>query len=158
MSSKPRYELILDSKDVWSEHKEVFHLRPEKAHFVSCFENGTFNCCSVYNTNVEDITPRFLKSLYDKLLPNSNVEVVVYQPISVMQEFDAKQIEANAKCCGFTKIKIVPNTIDSKELNFNTLAVIFTRPEKSADEYFEKIETNLTDTFQRKVLNLKISK
>jgi hypothetical protein len=127
------FELIIDSKDVWGKEKEVFHLKPEKAHLACCLDNGRFNCCSIFNTSVDEITPRLLSGLYDKLVPNSVVTVVVNQPISVMQEFDAKQVEANAKCCGYTDVKISPIEVEDKDYKYNSLSVSFVRPERNTD-------------------------
>ncbi len=135
------FDLVVDTKDVWNSEKEVFHLRPEKAHLTCCFDNGRFRSCSVYNTAVDEITPRFLSSLYDKLVPNATVTVVVNQPISVMQDFDAKQIEANAKCCGYTTVKISPYEVQEKDYKYNSLAVSFVRPERTtADSGAVKVE------------------
>ncbi len=127
------FDLVVDTKDVWGSEREVFHLRPEKAHLTCCFDNGRFKSCSVYNTAVDEITPRFLSSLYDKLLPNSTVTVVVNQPISVMQEFDAKQIQANANCCGYTAVKISPYEVQEKDYTYNSLAVSFVRPARTVE-------------------------
>jgi len=127
------FDLVVDSKDVWAEEKEVFHLKPEKTHLTCCLDNGRFRSCSIFNTPVDEITPRFLSGLYDKLVPNSNVTVVITQPITVMQEFDAKQVEANAKCCGYSGIKISPCEVEDKDYKYNSLSVSFTRPERSND-------------------------
>lgn len=147
------FDLVVDTKDVWGSEREVFHLRPEKAHLTCCFDNARFRSCSIYNTAVDEITPRFLSSLYDKLVPNAIVTVVVNQPISVMQDFDAKQIEANAKCCGYTGVKISPYEVEEKDYKYNSLAVSFIRPDRSQENVI-KVEKTV-EKVERKVSPVK---
>ena len=63
--------------------------------------------------------------------PSSVCEVVIYQPISVMQDYDAKQIEANAKLAGFTNFqtKDYEYKVDNKKVK--TLLVTFERAAKN---------------------------
>jgi hypothetical protein len=71
-----------------------------------------------------------------KLKPNSVLEVIIFQPISVMQEYDAKQVEANAKLAGFVEFETNNYmNVDSKtEKKYQTLAVTCVKPEKKQSE------------------------
>ena len=79
-----------------------------------------------------------LVKILEKLQPLAPVEVIIDQPVSVMQEYDAKQVEANAKLAGFDDIKIEPGTYTNPEGKaVNTLIVTFEKPEKAPGNRFE---------------------
>jgi hypothetical protein len=69
---------------------------------------------------------------------DATVTVEIDQPIGVMQEYDAKQVEANAKLAGFDDIKIDGTT------------VTFTKPAKgkavTADDNYTSSATTVTKT------------
>ena len=57
--------------------------------------------------------------------------MIIYQLISIMQEYDAKEIEANALYAGFIDIKINDITyVDKNQKKIDTLIVSFVKPEK----------------------------
>jgi len=128
------YDLVIDSLDRWGEEKNTFHLKPEKTQLICCLDNQRFISCSIFNTPVDVVTPKFLSSLYDKLISKATVLVVINQPIAIMQEYDAKQIEANAKCCGYINITISSYEIEEKDYKYMSLAVMFERPERVEEE------------------------
>ena len=63
---------------------------------------------------------------------NGTVEVIISEPISVMQSYEAKIIEANAKIGGFTDIKTIDSLFLDERVNkkIPTLSVTFKRPLK----------------------------
>ena len=128
--SNENLELIIDSQNTYDGNKNVFHLSPEKVHLIKCLDDGRFNQCTVLNTHVDKISPLFLAQLMNKVVVGGNVYIVVNQPISVMQEYDAKQVEANARLAGYVDIKIVNEEVQEKDYKYNTLAVTFNKPNK----------------------------
>ena len=58
--------------------------------------------------------------------------MIIYQPVLVLQIYDAKQIEANALFAGFLDVKINEIAyVDSKtQRKMETLGVTFVKPER----------------------------
>ena len=87
--------------------------------------------------------------------PQSSVEVTIAQPITVMQDYDAKQVEANAKLAGFENIKISSITYENAQgKKMDTLAVTFDKPLKNPN----KVEVNVTVTTTTKTTTTKKGK
>ena len=78
------------------------------------------------------IRPSALLGILSSLKPNGRVSVTLCEPIAVMQPYEARMIEANAKLAGFTDIKTSPGKFFNKFSNQEdeTLCVTFTKPEK----------------------------
>ena len=58
--------------------------------------------------------------------------MIIYQPVLVLQIYDAKQIEANALFAGFSDVKINEIIyVDSKnQRKMETLCITFVKPER----------------------------
>ena len=76
------------------------------------------------------------------------VEIIVYQPVAVMQFYDAKQLEANALLAGFAGVKINDITyVDYKtQRKMKTLSFSFIKPERRIQGDKETVEVNVTTT------------
>ena len=76
------------------------------------------------------------------------VEIIVYQPVAVMQFYDAKQLEANALLAGFADDKINDTTyVDYKsQRKMETLSFSFIKPERRIQGDKETVEVNVTTT------------
>ena len=87
---------------------------------------------SIKNSDVKDINAYILTNLFSKVRKGTQVEVIINQPISILQNYDAKQIEANALYAGFSDVKINDITyVDDKTQNkMNTLSVSFIKADK----------------------------
>ena len=70
--------------------------------------------------------------ILSSLKPNGTVSVLICEPIAVMQPYEARMIEANAKLAGFTDIQTSPDTFFNEFSNQEdeTLCVTFRKPEK----------------------------
>jgi hypothetical protein len=123
--------LVVDSHDTYINNQDVFYINPQRLSLVRCLENELFTSCEIKNSPVDNLTSLNLSYVLKKLKPSSVCEVVIYQPISVMQDYDAKQIEANAKLAGFTNFqtKDYEYKVDNKKVK--TLLVTFERAAKN---------------------------
>ena len=123
--------LVVDSHDTYLNNQDVFYINPQRLSLVRCLENEQFSSCEVKNSPVDNLTSLNLSYVLKKLKPNSVCKVVIYQPISVMQDYDAKQIEANAKLAGFINFqtKDFEYSVDNKKVK--TLVVSFERAAKN---------------------------
>ena len=139
--------LVVDPNDNYDDVLDVFNIRPTKLHLTKCLDNERFNACRIENTPVDLITPLFLSNLLNKLTPDAPVSVIVCQPITVMQEFDAKQVEANAKLAGFDGIDSKPCDVKDGDYKYRSIKVNFYKPQKNSDSIkVEKVTIENTRT------------
>ena len=128
--SQELLKLVVDSKNTYLEEQNVFHLSPEKMHLIKCLDNERFNSCEIHNTVIDRITPLFLAQLMNKLVVDSEVKVFISQPITVMQDYDAKQVEANAKLAGYIHIETYDCEIEEKDYKYSSKSISFLKPNK----------------------------
>lgn len=135
MSNVPleNVQLVIDAEDSYKEMTDVFYSHPSRIPLLRFVTKSSFASCSIKNTSVESLSSLNLVTILEKLRPNGTVEVIINQPITVMQEYDAKQIEANAKLAGFDEIKINETTYvnEQTQKKLETLAVTFMKPLKN---------------------------
>ena len=157
-TQKPKLaqELIIDSEDTYKDIDNIFYVHPSHLNTIKSLQNGQFTSVTIKNTPVDDITPFFLLNLFTKMKVGATAEIIIYEPVSVMQVYDARQVEANAKLAGFADIKVNErNYVDSvSQKKSDTLAVTFVRPQKRgstevlATVNIEKLE-NITNSSKR---------
>ena len=125
-------ELIIDSEDTYGGLDNIFYVHPSHLNTIKSLQNNQFTSVKIKNTPVDDITPFFLLNLFTKMKVGATAEIIIYEPVSVMQVYDARQVEANAKLAGFADIKVNErNYVDSvSQKKSDTLVVTFVRPAK----------------------------
>ena len=125
-------ELIIDSEDTYKDLENISYIHPSHIGMIKSLQSNQYSRVSIKNTNVDDITPYILLNLYGKVKVGCEVEIIVYQPVAVMQFYDAKQLEANALLAGFSDVKINDTTyVDYKtQRKMDTLSVSFVKPER----------------------------
>ena len=148
-TQKPKLgqELIIDSEDTYKDLENVFYIHPSHLNMLKSLSSNQFNSVSIKNTNVDDLNAYNLINLYGKVRVGTNVEIIIYQPVLVLQMYDAKQIEANALFAGFSDVKIHEITyVDSKtQRKMETLGVTFVKPER-------KIPDNNSNIFLNQII------
>jgi len=122
--------LMIDTNDTFQEDLSVFYIHPKRLSLLRCVSSQEFRKAVIQFSPIDTLTSLNFSYILRILKPNSVCEVAVHQPISVMQDYDAKQIEANAKLAGFTNFSFskieVENT--SNKNKYNTILVSFERP------------------------------
>ncbi len=128
-----KFTLVVDSQDNYLNQSDVFYLHPQRLLLVRSLENEQFDSATIKNSPVDNLTSLNFSYVLKKMKPNAVCEVVIHQPISVMQDYDAKQVEANAKLAGFTNFhtKDYEFKVDNKKVK--TLLVTFERPSKNTE-------------------------
>ena len=123
--------LVIDS-EVGERDEGIFYLLPSEMSKSGLLNPEKFDSCEIRNVDVDDIRPSALLGILSSLKPNGRVSVTLCEPVAVMQPYEAKMIEANARLAGFTDIKTSPGTFFNKFSNQNdeTLCVTFTKPER----------------------------
>ena len=124
--------LIIDKTDNYSQMENYFYINPSNLNKIKSLSNEQFELAKIKNIKPQEITPLFLTILFTKMKINGTVEVIISEPISVMQSYEAKIIEANAKIGGFTDIKTIDSLFLDERVNkkIPTLSVTFKRPLK----------------------------
>ena len=140
--------LLISQNDTRQSDPSVFYVHPQRLNLLYVVSDAVFESCLIENTPIDLLSSIHFAYILRTLKTNATVKVVVYQPISVMQEYDAKQVEANAKLAGFNDFE---NTSDTfKDLksgkDFSTIAVNFTRPVRNPSRVEVEITTTTTTT------------
>ena len=131
-SQGPGLSMVIDSK-VGEREENTFYLLPSEMSKSGLLNPERFDSVDIRNVDVDDIRPSALLGILSSLKPNGTVSVLICEPIAVMQPYDAKMIEANAKLVGFVDIQTSPATFFNEFSNSEdeTLCVTFTKPEKA---------------------------
>ena len=123
--------LVIDT-EVGERDEGIFYLLPSEMSKSGLLNPEKFDSVDIRNVDVDDIRPSALLGILSSLRPNGTCSVLICEPIAVMQPYEAKMIEANAKLAGFTDIQTSPATFYNEFSNSEdeTLCVTFTKPEK----------------------------
>ena len=123
--------MVIDSK-VNKRDEGIFYLLPSEMSKSGLLNPEKFDSCEIRNVDVDDIRPSALLGILSALKPNGTVSILICEPIAVMQPYEARMIEANAKLAGFTDIQTSPATFLNEFSNQEdeTLCVTFTKPER----------------------------
>lgn len=134
--SDERLELIVDSNDLYLDSTNVFYMHPQRLATLQCVENNQFSSATIKNSSIEHLSSINFSYILKKLKVQAVCEIIIHQPITVMQEYDAKQVEANAKLAGFSNIETTQvETVDPKtDKKIKTLAVTCTKPVKAEND------------------------
>ena len=130
-SSGPGLSMVIDS-EVNQRDEGIFYLLPSEMSKSGLLNPEKFDSVDIRNVDVDDIRPSALLGILSSLKPNGKVSVTLCEPIAVMQPYEARMVEANAKLAGFTDIKTSPATFFNKFSNQEdeTLCITFTKPER----------------------------
>ena len=123
--------LVIDT-EVNERDDGIFYLLPSEMSKSGLLNPERFDSCDIRNVEVDDIRPSALLGILSSLKPNGTVSVTLCEPIAVMQPYEARMVEANAKLAGFTNIRTRPGTFFNKFSNQEdeTLCITFTKTEK----------------------------
>ncbi len=146
--SPDQMTLIIDTSDTYSNIENYFYINPSNLAKIKSLSSEQFSSVIIKNTKVDLITPLILTNLFTKMKINGKGEIIISEPISVMQSFEAKTIIANLKIGGFDEIKINDSFFfDEKyKKKIPTLSVNFIRPEKRGnlqEETYKKYENKI---------------
>ena len=98
--------LYVDAVDNHSEEDNCISIHPAHLNYVDSFDKEAFNKVIIKNSPAEFLKSKGLFNIYRTLKNGGICEIIVDQPIYVMQELDAGEIEANCKLAGFDDVSI----------------------------------------------------
>ena len=128
-------DLIVDKEDKY-DNQEILFMFPNHLSNLSCVSPNILKSATFKNCPVDVINPYNLTNLFSALKNKSKVEIIINQPIEVMQELDAKQIISNVELCGFSNIKTSDIKIsdENSKKKYNSLVVSFIKDENAKRE------------------------
>ena len=115
--------LYVEPKDNHEKEDDCLVIHPAHLNKADTFEANTFDKIIINNTKTELLRAKGFFNLARCLKPNGTLEIIVDQPIAVMQNLDAGEIEANAKLGGFSNINTVNHTINNNGTKLSTLKI-----------------------------------
>ena len=103
-------ELVIDTEEVENDDDNVLFLNPKHIRGVKFCALNTFDYVTIKHCPTEKLNSGALIGIFNSLKPGAEVYIEVNQPISVMLEYDSKQIEANLRLVGFENIEYSEKT------------------------------------------------
>ena len=113
--------LYVDPKDNHEKEDDCLVIHPSHLNMASAFESNTFDKIFINNTKTELLRAKGFFNLARALKSKGTLEIIVDQPIAVMQNLDVGEIEANAKLGGFINITTENYQINNNGTKLSTL-------------------------------------
>ena len=154
--SENENELIIGNEPISGDN--IMYILPDNLSSIKFIESNTFDSAIIKDCKVTSLNSLVLSYIFRAMKPEGKVEIVISQPMLVMQSLDSKQIEAHAEHVGFENIS-TEDTMYVDEKNgkqYPTVSVIFYKPDKNKDN--QRIElrkevkktTTSTTTYKKK--------
>ena len=113
--------LYVDPKDNHDKEDNCLVIHPSHLNMADTFQANTFDKIFINNTKTELLRAKGFFNLARALKSKGTLEIIVDQPIAVMQNLDAGEIEANAKLGGFINITTENYQINNNGTKLSTL-------------------------------------
>jgi hypothetical protein len=141
-------EIVVDT--VEPKEDDVMYIYPSKLSTSKYLAPNTFDQATIRNCPVEQVTTTGLIGIFTSLKPLAKINIEVFQPIAVMINYEAKQIEANLKLAGFENIQISDVTITNEKTGqkIQTQEIEAQKPEskRNVDVVVEVKKSSYKDT------------
>ena len=115
--------LYVDPKDNHNNEDNCLVIHPSHLNMADTFESNTFDKIYINNTKTELLRAKGFFNLAKCLKSKGILEIIVDQPIAVMQNLDAGEIEANAKLGGFIDINSENCTVNNNGTKLSTIKI-----------------------------------
>ena len=119
--------LYIDHKNPHEKEEDCLVIHPSHINKADTFESNTFDKIFINNTKTELLRAKGFFFFFKCLKPKGTLEIIVDQPIAVMQNLDAGEIEANAKLGGFVNIDTTNHEIVENGTKLDTLKITMTK-------------------------------
>ena len=126
--------LYVDALDYHVNETNALAVHPAKLSFLSLVQNESFDRAVIQNVVTTELSSLGFFYIGNALKKEASLEVLVNQPVSVMQSLEAEEIEALARVAGYYDIKISPfewkSNKGGKETKISTIKLTMVRPKK----------------------------
>ncbi len=126
-------ELIIGNDPINGEN--IMYILPDNLSSIKFVESNTFDSVIIKDCKINAITSLSLSYIFRAMKPEGRLEIIISQPIAVMQSLDSKQIEAHCEHVGFEDISS-ENTMYISEKNnvqYPTVSVVCYKPSANKD-------------------------
>ena len=149
--SKEECELIISKDPV--EGENTMYITPSNLSSLKFLSSNTFDFCLIKDCPVSSLTSLCLSQIFRVMKYESRIEILVSQPMTVMQALDSKQIEAHCEHVGFENISTEDAiyTDEKKGKEYPTVAVVCYKPNRSRDVEVEQITTKSKFTYTKNI-------
>ena len=129
--SKEESELIIAKEPEIGEN--TMYIIPMNLSSLKFISSNSFDFCLIKDCPVTSLTSLFLSQIFRVMKYQARVEILISQPIKVMQELDSKQIEAHCEHVGFENIATEDAVYTDKKngKEFPTVVVVCNKPNRS---------------------------
>jgi hypothetical protein len=117
--------LYVDGKNDHEDDDGAFVIYPNGLVNADCLDSSVFDKAVVANSKSDCLNGKAMSNIARALKSGASCEVIVYQPVVVMQNLDASEIEANAKLGGLDLVKDENYKNDD---GTTTIKLIFQKP------------------------------
>lgn len=138
--SNEAIELVIDKSDTYQGSKDIYFLPSYRIDQIQFLNDETFIACYIKNTPTEFLNPATLTALSNKLKENAYVEIVIDQPIKLMQKQDERQIRVNALYSGFGNFDVKDQEMiePSMDVNFTSRVLTFNKIRRPTDSKYQQ--------------------
>ena len=123
--------LYVDSINNHSNEENCISVHPSHLNYIDAFDKEAFNKIIIKNSPLKYLKAKGLFNINRALKTGGICEIIVDQPIVVMQDLDAGEIEANCKLAGFDDISTESYSFvenhNGKEKKIQTLRLIMSK-------------------------------
>ena len=149
-------ELIIGNEPISGEN--IMYILPDNLSSIKFIESNTFDSCTIKDCKVNALNSLSLSYIFRAMKPEGRVEIIISQPMAVMQSLDSKQIEAHCEHVGFEDISTEDTMYinEKNEKQYPTVSVVCYKPNRNKDN--QRIElrkevkktTTSTTTYKKK--------
>ena len=149
-------ELIVGNEPISGEN--IMFILPDNLSSIKFVEANTFDSAIIKDCKINSLTSLSLSYIFRAMKPDGKVEIIISQPMTVMQTLDSKQIEAHCEHVGFEDISTEDTmyTDEKNDKQYPTVAVICYKPGRNKDN--QRIElrkekkktTTATTTYKKR--------
>ena len=119
-------ELIVDDKQEEEVSPDTFYVKPDSLNKMNLVSPNSFEKATVRNCPVMYLTPFNLQNIYVSLKKGATVTIYIHEPILVLQEYDARTLEANAEIAGFKDIRTGTAVVYCEDLGTKIETIAYT--------------------------------
>ena len=123
--------LYVDSINNHSNEENCISVHPSHLNYIDAFDKEAFNKIIIKNSPLKYLKAKGLFNINRALKSGGICEIIVDQPIVVMQDLDAGEIESNCKLAGFDDINTESYSFvekhNKKKKKIQTLKLIMTK-------------------------------
>ena len=126
-------ELIIGNDPINGEN--IMYILPDNLSSIKFVESNTFDSVIIKDCKINAITSLSLSYIFRSMKPEGRLEIIISQPITVMQSLDSKQIEAHCEHVGFEDISSenIMYTSEKNNVQYPTVSVVCYKPSANKD-------------------------